>query len=205
MKKFSFIFTLLLAAVITMPNVSFAQSTVTDDVYVIEETTPIPANETKKDRKQRIKKDKQIVDSIYSLKALKAINDRYFVLQATEVSNNYGNFSLGLNDNTNFLLLQGDKGIFQVAYNTASPGLNGLGGVTLHGRVGKMNMTQAKNGNVIVSFNMIGSSMNATVSLTIFANSDQAIADIYPTMSGGRISMRGRLVPYRNDDIRITP
>ena len=105
MKKITFILSMTMAAIIAMPQVAQAQS-YDDDIYVIEKTGDIPANETKKERKERIKKDHQIVDSIFNLKAVKALQDGYFVLQATEVRGSRGAYSLGLNDNTNFLLAQ---------------------------------------------------------------------------------------------------
>ena len=197
------IFTLILTAIISVPSVAIAQSY--DEIYVIGETDSIPANETKKERKERIKKDHEIVDSVFHLKALHAIQQGYFVLQATEVSNMYGNHAIGLNDNTNFLLTQGDKGIFQVSYNTMSPGYNGLGGLTLHGRISNLKITSDKKGNVIATYNMVGRSMHAYVTLTLFKGSDQALASIDPTLGRGRINLRGRLVPYRNDNIRIEP
>ena len=114
MKAFNFIFSLFLMTAVCTPATSWAQS-YDDDIYVIDKTAPIPENETKKERKERIKKDHEIVDSIYHLKAELAAEDGYFVLQATEVRNSYGHYELGLNDNTNFMLMQGDKGIFQVS------------------------------------------------------------------------------------------
>lgn len=203
MKTFNFIFSLILLALISLPNVAVAQNY--DDVYVIEETGPIPANETKKERKERIKKDHQIVDSIFHLKAERAAFDGYFVLQATQVSNSRGHYELGLNDNTNFMLMQGDKGIFQVAFNNMNAGANGLGGITLHGRISNKQFKHDKKGNAIITYTMVGRRMNATVTITIFKESDQAIADVYPTLGNGRISLRGRLVPYLNEDLRIEP
>ena len=41
--------------------------------------------------------------------------------------------------------------------------------------------------------------------LTLFKGSDQAMAMIDPTLGRGQITLRGRLVPYRNDDIAIDP
>ncbi|MBR5029828.1 MAG: DUF4251 domain-containing protein [Muribaculaceae bacterium] len=203
MKTFNFVFSLLLVAILSVPATTLAQTY--DDIYVIEKTGDIPENETKKERKERIKKDHEIVDSIYHLKALYAIEDGYFVLQATQISNSYGNWALGLNDNSNFLLMQGDKGIFQVAYNTMSAGANGLGGVTLHGRISNMDIKEDKKGNAIISYNMIGRRMNAYVTITLFKGGDTAIATIDPTLGRGRITMRGRLVPYQNDKIKIEP
>ena len=203
MKNIYLTLTLVLVALLAFPTTVSAQDY--DDIYVIEETNPIPANETKKERKERIKKDHEIVDSIYHLKALHAIQDGYFVLQATQVRNSYGSYALGLNDNSNFLLMQGDKGIFQVAYNIVSAGPNGLGGVTLHGRISNLDIKGDKKGNAIVTFNMIGRSVNAYVTLTLLKGGDQALATIDPTLGRGQITLRGRLVPYRNDNIKIEP
>ena len=203
MKTLKFALSLILVAIMAMPSVATAQNY--DDVYVIDETAPIPANETKKERKERIKKDHEIVDSVFHLKALHAIQNGYFVLQARQVRNSYGQYEMGLNDNSNFLLMQGDKGIFQVAFNNMVAGANGLGGVTLHGRISKLDIKGDKKGNAIITYNMIGRNMNAYVTITLFKGSDQAVATIDPTLGRGQITLRGRLVPYRNDDIRIQP
>lgn len=204
MKTFNFIFSLILVAILSVPATTSAQS-YDDDIYVIDDTAPIPDNETKNDRKKRIKKDHEIVDSIYNLKAVNAADEGYFVLQATEVHNSRGRYELGLNDNTNFMLMQGDKGIFQVAFNTMNAGANGMGGITLHGNISNKALRFDKKGNAILTYTMIGRRMNATVTITIFKGSDQAVADVYPTLGNGRISMRGRLVPYLNESIQITP
>lgn len=203
MKTLKLALSLILIAIMAMPSVAVAQNY--DDVYVIDETAPIPANETNKERKERIKKDHEIVDSVFHLKALHAIQNGYFVLQARQVRNSYGQYEMGLNDNSNFLLMQGDKGIFQVAFNNMSAGANGLGGVTLHGRISKMDIKGDKKGNAIITYNMIGRRMNAYVTITLFKGSDQAVAIIDPTLGRGQITLRGRLVPYRNDEIRIDP
>jgi len=203
MKTLKLALSLILIAFLATPSVALAQNY--DDVYVIDETAPIPANETKKERKARIKKDHQIVDSVFHLKALHAIQNGYFVLQATQVRNSYGHYEMGLNDNSNFLLMQGNKGIFQVAFNNISAGANGLGGVTLHGRISKLDIRGDKKGNAIITYTMIGRNMNAYVTITLFKGSDQAIATIDPTFGHGQITLRGRLVPYQNDEIRIEP
>ena len=203
MKAYKVIFTLILAAMLSVPATTMAQSY--DDVYVIDETAPIPDNETKKERKERIKKDHEIVDSIFNLKAINALEDGYFVLQATQVRTSRGFYEMGLNDNTNFMLMQGDKGIFQVAYNTMNAGANGLGGITLHGRISNKNLKYDKKGNAIFSYMMVGRRMNANVTITVFKGSDQALADVFPNLGNGHITLRGRLVPYRNDDINIEP
>ncbi len=203
MKTFNLILSLIFVTLLSVPATTMAQ--VHDDIYVIDETAPIPSNETKKERKERIKKGHEIVDSIFHLKALNAIEDGYFVLQATEVRNSYGHYEMGLNDNTNFMLMQGDKGIFQVAFNNMIAGANGLGGITLHGRISNKNIKYDKKGNAILTYTMIGRRMNASVTITVFNGSDQAIADVFPTLGNGRITLRGRLVPYLNESISIEP
>ena len=77
--------------------------------------------------------------------------------------------------------------------------------MTLHGNIRNFNVKDDKKGNTIITYSMIGRNMNASVSITIYSGSDQAVADIYPTLGYGRISLRGRLVPYRNDNISINP
>ncbi len=203
MKQTNFFFALLMMVLMALPATALAQDY--DDIYVIDETAPIPANETSREKKDRIKRDQQIVDSVFHLKAARAVEDGYFVLQATQVRGSYGSYEMGLNNNTNFMLMQGDKGIFQVAFNNMDSGANGLGGITLHGRISNKNVKTDKKGNTIVTYTMIGRSMNTSVTITIFNGSDQAVADVFPNLGRGNISLRGRLVPYRNDNININP
>ena len=57
---------------------------------------------------------------------------REFVLEADQVSFKSGS-TAHVSSNTNFVAVQGDKAVVQVAFDIPVSGLNGLGGVTVSG------------------------------------------------------------------------
>ncbi|MBR5102235.1 MAG: DUF4251 domain-containing protein [Muribaculaceae bacterium] len=169
-----------------------------DDVTVVQET--------KKERKAREKQQKQRVDSLAHEKAVQAIVQRHFALTASQVRvGRIGYPVSGLNEDANYVLMQGDAGIVQVALGGPSPGLNGLGGITLPGNIKGFEITQGKNGDVYVSYSMISSRMNADVYITLYGGGDKATAQVTPTLGSDKIELIGQLVPYRNKDLKIDP
>ena len=160
--------------------------------------------ETKQERKEREKRERQLTDSIAHIEALNAINDGYFVILADNLLLGKMSYMVSdINSDANFLLVQGDGGIFQMAFNNGHLGLNGMGGVTLHGSVRNMQKKTEKDGSTFITYNLIGSAVNAYVTITLMPSSDRVDATITPMMGSDRISMMGKLVPYRNDDITI--
>ncbi len=145
------------------------------------------------------KKIQNSIDSIAHLKAIQAIEQGYFVLRATSMSDMYGHLMSGLSENANFLLVQGKDGMYQFAAMRANPGLNGLGGVTLDGEVRDLKIKYGKtpNDDVEVKYRLVGIDINADVQITLFKGSDQATALVMPMLEGGTITVRGQLSPYR--------
>lgn len=191
-----------------------AQSAVADDIYSddnagseVQLSVVTPAQqkqETKAERKAREKRNKELVDSIAHLKAVQALEQGYYVLLADHVSMPRSGYVVsGLSNNSNFLLRQGDGGIFQVAFNNGRMGFNGLGGITLNGKVSGVRLRQGKKGDATITYNMIGTQMNANVQITVYEKSNRASAYVTPNLGTGSITLEGTLVPYRNKGIRI--
>ncbi len=82
-------------------------------------------------------------------------------------------------------------------------GANGLGGITLHGKVNGVKMKESKDGSVSLSYNMVSYQMNAYVYITLYKDSDHVMVMVNPTMGRSNITLYGRLVPYRNSNIKI--
>lgn len=179
--------------------------TVTDDEVNLAVVKPaVPSQETKAQRKAHEKEMRAQVNTLAHEKALQAMEQGYFVVMADRISyGGSGYTSSGLSDNANFLLRQGDAGIFQVAYLNGNPGANGLGGMTLHGSVKGVRMKENSDGAVSMSYNMVSSQMNAFVTINLYKDCDRVMVDVNPTMGRGRITLYGRLVPYRNNKIKI--
>ena len=179
--------------------------TVTDDEVNLAVVKPaVPSKETKAQRKAHEKEMRAQVNQLAHEKALQAMEQGYFVVMADRISDGRTGYTAsGLSDNANFLLCQGDAGIFQVAYLRGAPGANGLGGMTLHGSVKGVRIKENKDGAVSMSYNMVGSQMNAYVTINLYKECDRVMVDVNPTMGRGSITLYGRLVPYRNAKIKI--
>ena len=133
-------------------------------------------------------------------KAVQALNDREFVLEAERIDFKYGNF-VYVNANTNFISMHGDKATIQMAFNSPYAGPNGIGGITVDGTVSNVKMETDKNGNVSFSMTVQGAAISASVTLQLTSGSNLCYATINPNFSSNRISFRGEL--YMESDSNV--
>lgn len=159
------------------------QAQVTDDIYL-----------TKQEVKAQKKQVKQRVDSVGHAKAMAALEKGYWVIQAERIYMGY--MMTGLNESSNFVFQQGNNGMVQFALNTGYPGLNGMGGMTLEGRVNNVKTRTDKKGNFYYTYNIFGQDIDAQIEVMLSHDSDYAQAIIIPTFSGGQFTYYGRVQPY---------
>ena len=57
-------------------------------------------------------------------------------------------------------------------------------------------MRTDKKGNIIYTYNIMSTDINAQITVTVFAGTDYAEALVQPTFDGPRMTLTGRLVPY---------
>ncbi len=184
------------AAAQTNPEIDIETNEV--ELQVINPAEPV--KETKQEIKEREKKLRELNDDVAFAKAANSLRRGYFVLLAENIQigrNSYRHY--GINEQSNFILVQNTDGIIQFALNTGSPGINGLGGWTGKGEVRDKRITYADNGDVFMQFNVVSSKVNAQVYITLFHNSNYAIAEI---TGGTNITMRGKIQPYRDKNHR---
>lgn len=112
------------------------------------------ANSRKMARKQ-MKAEQDARDRLAFEEARKAIEAKEFVLEADQVSFKSGS-TAQVSSNTNFVAVQGDKAVVQVAFDIPVSGPNGLGGVTVSGSTSDYRQSVDKKGNIRVSMNVIG-------------------------------------------------
>ena len=74
------------------------------------------------------------VDSMLHARADSAMLDSAFVLEADEVMFKRG-YTAHVTSSTNFVSVSGDKAVVQVAFNVPWSGFNGMGGITVEGRI----------------------------------------------------------------------
>ena len=194
----------LFAIMMTVSLVLSAQ--VTDDIYgdnkdgdvKLSIVTPAqPDKATKEEQKAREKQLKQRVDSLGHAKAAMALERGYWVLVADRINVGYTAYTAsGLDGNSNFVFQQAQEGLVQFAFNHSNPGTNGMGGMTMKGRVGNVEMRTDKKGNIRYTYSLVGEDINAQVDITVYAGGDYAQAIVEPAFSGPRLTFNGRLVPY---------
>lgn len=155
----------------------------------------------KKEREARKAVEAQI-DSIAFMKAAEALKEGAFVLEASNVT-----FPNGLvrfvSSNTNYVQVDNGEGVVQTAFNNFSfrPGPNGLGGVTVEGKISSPNLKEDKDGNLYYTFSIQGVAISATVSLTLTAGTNNASAQISPNFNGNNMTMTGTLLPIAESDV----
>lgn len=142
------------------------------------------------------------MDSVAFLKAVNALKEGAFVLEATNVT-----FPNGLvrfvSSNTNYVQMDNGEGVVQTAFSNFAynPGPNGLGGVTVEGRISSPTLKEDKDGNVYYTYSIQGVAISATVSISLTAGTNNASAQISPNFNGNNMTMTGSLLPLAESDV----
>ena len=162
-------------------------------------TQPQDASSRKRAR-QQMKAEQDALDRQAFDEARQAIEAREFVLEADQVVFKRGS-SAYVSSNTNFIAVQGNKAVVQVAFDIPVSGPNGLGGVTVSGSASDYKQSVDKKGNIRVSMNVIGTGISAQVYINLPNGSNQASVDISPNFHSNRISLRGELLPLSKANV----
>ena len=194
---------LMLAMIFSMASgVMFAQS---DDLYQMGHNK---GNEqlvnSLKARQKALKKEQQAlqdrIDSAYWAESLAAINDTTFTLEADKVVFKYGQIAY-VNSNTNFVSVNKNDAVVQVAFNVPFSGPNGIGGVTVQGSVSGYKVTTDKKGTTTVTMNVMGLGISAQIWITMYKGSHEASVDILPNFNSRRITLNGVLLPLEKSHV----
>lgn len=183
-------------------GVMFAQS---DDLYQMGHNK---GNEqlvnSLKARQKALKKEQQAlqdrIDSAYWAESLAAINDTTFTLEADKVVFKYGQIAY-VNSNTNFVSVNKNDAVVQVAFNVPFSGPNGIGGVTVQGSVSGYKVTTDKKGTTTVTMNVMGLGISAQIWITMYKGSHEASVDILPNFNSRRITLNGVLLPLEKSNV----
>ena len=132
--------------------------------------------------------------------AVQAINNRKFVLEADRITYKRGRSAI-VTTNTNFVLLHGEKASVQVAFNGPYAGPNGIGGITVDGRVGEVKTATDKKGNVTCSFSVMGVGISAQVSIRLTHDTNNASVTINPNFNSNRLSLDGKVIPLSESSV----
>ncbi len=127
-------------------------------------------------------------------RAVQALKDKEFVLEAERVEFKRGSF-VYVTPSTNFVSVNGDKATIQLAFNVPVSGPNGMGGVTLDGTVSGVVLKEDKKGNISYEMNVQGAAVLARVTLRMAKGTNKCTATVLPNFNSNRISFMGELYP----------
>lgn len=190
MKKFIVLMAVALMA--TLSNEVFAQTETMDSL-----TNPKTLRDAERARQ---KAAQEIEESAAYAEAVKALEEKQFVLEADQVIFKRGETAY-VNTNTNFVLVNQNRGTVQVAFNTHFAGPNGIGGVTVDGTVSGVKMKTDKRGNVTYSFSIMGTGISAQVFMTLVNGDNEATVSISPNFNSQTLTLRGKIISLEQSNI----
>jgi len=130
---------------------------------------PIFAQESKKEQRKaekEAKKEEKARQGAEAAAIMKAtLESKQFVLEADFLADKRGQ-RIMVQPNLNFIGVDGDKGAFQFG-NGKDVGYNGLGGLTVEGRMQDFELKETKNGSMTVNFRIISSMGNIFVNINV--------------------------------------
>lgn len=185
-----FLLTCLLASVIAT---TFAQTS--------KEARAARREAIKKERAEKRALEAQM-DSIAYEKAVQALKEGSFVLEASNVSFPSG-VTRYVSSTTNYVQVDNGEGIVQTAFSNFAytPGPNGLGGVTVEGNIGNPEIRMDKHGNYYYNYSIQGVAISATISITLTGGTNQASVQISPNFNNNNMTMTGVLLPLNESEV----
>lgn len=154
---------------------------------------------TKKEKKEKEKIEREAKKQ----ELLKLVNSRQFVLEASQVQDKEGRV-LTLTPMINFLMVEGDSETLQFGLE-GRVGWNGLGGITLEGKINGFTVKEGKPGKYFnVTIRVAGAGMYSHQFLTVYPDG-RAEMEVSGDR-GGRFTFYGKVKPLSNARIyRSTP
>ena len=171
-----------------------------DDLNAKVTTLQTAVDEAKSAANEAKNKAQEALDKMLFQEAKEAIDNQTFVLEADRVYFKYGT-SAFVSSNTNFVGLDGDKAVVQVAFNVPFSGPNGLGGITVDGNASNYKVKTDKKGNIHVSMNVMGIGISAQVSIDIPYGSNNATVDILPNFNSSHMTLSGQILPLKKANV----
>ncbi|MDX9902566.1 MAG: DUF4251 domain-containing protein [Bacteroidales bacterium] len=157
---------------------------------VAQDRVPLTRQE-KKAMRQEQKKQKE---AVLAVNTEQAIRSGRFVLKADQIRGRNGHM-INSDPTINFVAVEGKDAYVQLA-SPSGMGFNGLGGITLRGRISSMDLNREdKNGFYNIVINASGNAGNMTIVMS-FSNTGETATARVSTNWGNRVEFNGRLVPW---------
>lgn len=150
--------------------------------------------------KAMAKRIERMRDSLEYAEAMRAIDSMDFVFEADMLVFKRGG-TARVYSNFNFVSVEGDQAMVQVSPVKSGGGQNGVGGVTVDGRITNVERRVDKRGNMTLSINVVGRAISATVVFSVFEGTHDASVRISPTLNSNTITLYGKIVPREQSNI----
>ena len=129
---------------------------------------------------------------------LQIVNERAYVMQAHILQGPHG-YTIPVASSINFISVSGEEATLQLALNTTTPSPNGLGGVTLEGKLSGYEVKdRGDQKGVYVKMRLLGSGKSFDLFMNI-SDSGNGTIDVRSN-NGDRLRYRGELVPLNDSD-----
>jgi hypothetical protein len=149
---------------------------------------------TRQEKKALRQEEKRQKEAMLAHNTSVALKNEHFVMKADQVRGKYGS-SYVVNPVTNFVAVEGRDAYVQLA-SSSGIGFNGMGGVTLKGRITSMEINQVdKDGYYTIVISTMGNGGPLNITMNVNPTGEVATAYIR-THYGNRIEMTGELVPW---------
>ncbi|MEH0154219.1 DUF4251 domain-containing protein [Limibacter armeniacum] len=160
--------------------------------------------ELKKQQKLERKKQKSDESTELHNNAVNAIKSKQFILETHTLYNKRG-YPVNVSPNTNFVGMNGENVVIQLAFPGGVIGPNGIGGITVTGKASAVEIRESKKGALTMSMNVIGPMVNSQIVITLNAGSNLAQAHVAQQTKSGRLRFSGYLVPMEESDVYESP
>ena len=90
---------------------------------------------------------------------------------------------------------EGEDAVVQVAFNIPAAGPNGLGGVTVDGKVSSYEVKTDKKGTIYLSMNVMGTGISARLDISMPKGTNNATVTILPNFNSNRLTLNGVILP----------
>lgn len=145
--------------------------------------------------KAQRKAQREYEDSVVAEIARRAVLDSSFIAGADQIMTKRGR-SVNVASNLNYVSLNGNVGVIQIASTYGMLGFNGLGGITLEGTVRDMDVRFDKKGNLTMSMRIVGSGRSGEAVLQMAKGSNRAVVQVKGTFSSSSITMYCTVTSY---------
>jgi hypothetical protein len=153
-----------------------------------------------KQEKKALKKEQKIQYQAMLVKnTSEAIASGQFVLKADQIRGRRGTMMM-VDPTINFVAVQNDETFVQLG-SQSGMGYNGVGGITLRGKITSMKIDQdKKHGTYYIAINTVGTSGSLTISMRISPTGEMASATVESTW-GRRVDFEGTLYAWEGTRI----